>query len=429
MVAKGHVRLRGLGDGRAGEVRFGRFLGNAKVSVERIIAGWSDRTAPAAAGRHVLAIQDTSEILFRTTPEQRRGLGEIGKGNGHGVLIHAMLAADAQDGACLGLVGGRVWTRHGRVAVAHRHRRLADKESERWVSTAEAAKSVLAQAARITVVADRESDLYEEWARVPDTRFHLLTRAMQDRRLVDDGHLFTAAQAWPEAGRQEIVVRERAGERTATVRLRFGPVSLRRPKTCRAPGLPGCVTVNLVQVEECDPPAGREAVCWRLLTTHALPDAAAAWQVVGWYRQRWLIEQVFRTLKQQGLRLEDSQLEDAERLLKLSAIATKAAAITVQLVQARDGRTRQPALVVFAAADCATLRALAPGVEGRTAKQKNPHPPDSLAWAAWIIARLGGWDGYAGSRPPGPITFRRGLTDFAAISRGFALRTALVCIP
>jgi len=40
------------------------------------------------------------------------------------------------------------------------------------------------------------------------------------------------------------------------------------------------------------------------LTTHAIEDAAMAWRVVGWYRQRWTIEQFFRTLKQQGLQLE-----------------------------------------------------------------------------------------------------------------------------
>ena len=36
------------------------------------------------------------------------------------------------------------------------------------MSTAEAAKSVLAAAAAVTVVADRESDIYAEWARIAD---------------------------------------------------------------------------------------------------------------------------------------------------------------------------------------------------------------------------------------------------------------------
>jgi hypothetical protein len=34
-----------------------------------------------------LAIQDTGEINFRTTAIQRRGLGKIGKGTGHGLLL------------------------------------------------------------------------------------------------------------------------------------------------------------------------------------------------------------------------------------------------------------------------------------------------------------------------------------------------------
>ena len=77
MVAGKDVCLRRLArGGRAREVRFNRFLGNAKVTTARLIESWSEGTAAAAEGRHVLAIQDTSEINFATTAERRRGLGE-----------------------------------------------------------------------------------------------------------------------------------------------------------------------------------------------------------------------------------------------------------------------------------------------------------------------------------------------------------------
>lgn len=134
------------------------------MTSERLIEGWSGQTAGAVAGRHVLAIQDTSEIGFNTTGQRTRGLGEIGKGRSRGALLHAMLAVDAQDGACLGLVGGAIWTRPGRITVAHSRRELADKESKRWLDTARCARTVLDQAACITVIADRESDIYAEWA-------------------------------------------------------------------------------------------------------------------------------------------------------------------------------------------------------------------------------------------------------------------------
>ncbi|WP_234682271.1 hypothetical protein [Bradyrhizobium monzae] len=100
MVASKTVCLRRLSRGdRALEVRFNRFLGHDKVTAERIVEGWSERTTTAVEGRHVLAIQDTSEIHFNTTPQRRRGLGEIGKGNNYGVLLHPLLAVDADDGA------------------------------------------------------------------------------------------------------------------------------------------------------------------------------------------------------------------------------------------------------------------------------------------------------------------------------------------
>ena len=44
-----------------------------------------------------------------------------------------------------------------------------------------------------------------------------------------------------------------------------------------------------------------------------------------------------------------------------------------------------------------------------------------FAWASWIIARLGGWSGYATGRPAGPITIGHGLKRFAAILHGFTL--------
>src|SRR5262252_10900534 len=123
MVLRETVCLRQLAGGNhSEEIRYGRLLRNEAVTVERIIAGWSDQTRAAVEGRHVLALQDTSEIKFATTPDNRRELGKIKKGNVFGLLLHPMLAIDAESGCCLGLVGGQVWTRGAEELAPHRQR-------------------------------------------------------------------------------------------------------------------------------------------------------------------------------------------------------------------------------------------------------------------------------------------------------------------
>jgi len=430
------VCLRRLGEGqRRQEVGFGRFLANPKVTVERLIAGWSDQTVTACAGRHVLAIQDTSEISFHTTTKRRRGLGEIGKG-GHprGLLLHGMLALDAETGACLGLAGGQIWNRLGRVEADRHDRRPEAKESHRWVTTAEQAKQTLAAAAKVTVMADRESDIFAVWAALPEPDFHLIVRVMQDRCLDGGGKLYEAVAACPFNATRHIALPEREDgkskrvARPAALSLRFGPVELAPPiNGKKQPNWPAAVPLNCIEVIERDPPDDAEPVHWRLLTTHPLPNADAAWQIVDWYKMRWVIEQFWRLLKRQGLKLEDSQIETAERLLKLTAIAAKAAVLTLQLLQARDGRSNEPAQTAFAARELALLDRLDVEYKGRTALQQNPHPKSSLAWAAWLIARLGGWDGYPSSKPPGPITFKHGVEQFNAMTKALALLN--VCIP
>lgn len=426
MVARGKACIRQLGDGDGTQTkRLRRFLANEKVTLPRLTEGWSEQTGPAASGRHVLAIQDTSEINFPTRAERRRGLGEIGKGRGRGALLHAMLAVDADSGGCLGLVSGSVTTRSdGRVEIAHAHRAPADKESWRWIDTAMAAKVVLSEARCVTVVADRESDIYAEWAMLPAANFHLLTRAMHDRCLAGGGTLSSAAAGFAFEGTRtvELAANAKRIKRKAVLSLRFGRVEISRPKRSAATTLPESISLSLVEVIELTPPAGVEPVRWRLLTSHDVAAAAAAWQIVDWYRQRWIIEQFFRVLKTQGFQIEDSQIASADILLKLIAVAAKAAAITIQLLQARDGHSDGPATDAFDTSQIAALVALNARYQATTTRQNNPHPDASMAWACWIIARLGGWDGYRSSKPPGPITLKNGLDRFHAIATGWALR-------
>jgi len=433
MVHLGTSCLRRLSQGnKAVEFRFGRLLRHPEVTVERLVAGWSEGTAAAAAGRHVLAIQDTSELNFRTTREHDRGLGVIGKGVGRGLLLHPMIALDAGTGECLGLVGGSLWSRPVQPPGARAPRQnnarrpLEEKESRHWVETAQNAKAVLSSASMVTMIADREADLYALWASIPGPNVHVLGRIFHDRKLPGGGTLYSAPAMWPALARREIAIRERPDRpgRTAELEVRAGAVSIPRPKGQSRSTLPQEVTLTLIEVTEPVPPEGAQPLVWRLLTSHAASDAEAIWQIVDWYRARWTIEQFFRILKQQGLRIEDSQLQTADRLLKLAAIATRAAIVTLQLTQARDGQASLNSALVFSSAELDTLEAVNKTYTSPKSGSANPYPTRSLSWAAWIIARLGGWSGSKAptAKPPGPVTFKNGLDVLKTMAQGWKLR-------
>jgi Transposase DDE domain len=412
--------VRELGDNRASQTRFRRFLNNVKVKVAEIVEAVGERTASLVSGRHVLAIQDTTEVNYQSQAGRKYDLGTVGNGTDVGLFLHPVLAVDADDGSCLGLVHAQIWRRKKRKAANYRELPIEKKESHRWLVGANVAKQLLSTtAAWVTIVADRESDIFEQWARLPEGNTHLLSRASQDRLLRDGGRLFETLDGWSEATRYEVDLPARPGKRRArraVLAVRFGVVEIRRPKDCSDRAAPRSVRLTAIDVRELKAPRGEEPIHWRLLTTHTVNDAKKAREVIGWYSLRWNIEQLFRTLKSQGLDVESSMLENGTALERLVMLGIVAATKTMQLVLARDPAT--PALPVervFDQQEIAVIEALQPRLEGRTEKQRNPHQRRTLGWASWTIARLGGWTGYASERPPGPITMHRGLQRFATI--------------
>jgi DDE family transposase len=419
------VCLLRLSDDRAQRARFERFINNDRVSVAEMVDRVGERTAALARGRHVLAIQDTSEINYQAKAGRKRGLGTVGNGTDIGLFVHPVLVVDAKDGGCYGLAHAQVWCRKKPKAANYRQLPIEKKESNRWLVGAQGAKEVLAEASLVTHVTDREGDIFEQFARQPDERNHLLTRASQDRALRKGGRLFATLDSWKEVARYTVDLPARVGKRSARLAelaIRFGTVDIRRPKSCSDPAAPSSVRMTAVDVREVEPPAGEEAVHWRLLTTHTVTNEREARQVVDWYRLRWNIEQLFRTLKRQGIDVEGSMIESGPALKRLAMLALIAATKTMQLVLARDPAAgRMPIERVFDEDEIAFIEALQPSLQGRTEKQQNPHLRGTLGRGSWTIARLGGWNGYASERPPGPITMRNGLQRFDAMLQGWLL--------
>src|SRR6266852_5190976 len=420
------VCLRKLGDNRAEQVKFRRFLSNEAVTVEEMVSHRAMLVAATARGRHVLAIQDTSEINYQAQCGRKHGLGKVGNGTDVGLFVHPVLAVDARTHECLGLVDVQVWRRTKSKAANYKDLPIEEKESYRWVKGGNQAKAVLAEAAMVTVIDDREGDIYEKWARLPDERTHLLTRASRDRSLADGGRLFRTMAGLPEAHRFTLDLPARPGKRgarTARMAVRFGRIRICRPGACSDRNAPLEIELFAIEVRELNPPAG-DAICWRLLTTHTVESVEQALTVIGWYRLRWHIEQLFRTLKRQGLRLEQSVIEDGAALEKLAMLALIGACITMQLVLARQADNPEaPAERVFDDLQIEVLHALQSKLQGATTKQKNPYQPGTLRWASWTITRLGGWTGYASDRSTGPITMRDGLQRFYGMVAGYELRS------
>jgi hypothetical protein len=395
-------------------------LSSRYVAVDRLVETVAARTAAQCAGRRVLAVQDTTEFNFSGREKRRTGFGPGGDGKAAGFFMHPVVAIDVDSEAMVGLVDLTIWTRAGTKTPRRGNKVFEEKESERWILGCRAAASVLSQAAQVIVVADRDSDLYPLFAEKPEG-VDLIVRACQDRSLDNKTHLFEACNKKRPLSTSFVRVAPRGPgdkERIAQVELRVAKVSIARPDAYADRGFPKTVEMTLVEAREVDAPRGKTPLLWRLLTTLEADTAEKACDVVQFYRLRWRIEQTFRALKSDGLALEDSQVTSVEHMFNLAAAGLIAAVRTIQLVDSRDGSSR-PATDVLDEVFTPALERISKKLEGATQRQKNPHAPNSLAFVAWIAARLGGWNCYG--KPPGPKTMRSGWSELAAMLCGYAL--------
>jgi hypothetical protein len=320
--------------------------------------------------------------------------------------------------------------------------------SYRWLDVIKKAVENCPSAARYTAVGDRESDIYEVMSGFIQIKIDFVIRCSKNRNLSSlpqnnkkgnssDGvaqdidaeihkNLYEKLKACPIAYAYEIDL-PKTNQRSAhkaKVALKFCQVNLKCPnmkqKGQYLPELP----IYAVEVTEYpESVVGNEKpIHWILLTSHPVQTIEQALEIIQWYRYRWIIEQSFRTTKTKGLAIESSQAKSFEALAILITLALIAAVQVMQLVQARDGQTQQAIENVFSPIEIACLVQLNEQLEGKTEKQKNPHSKKTLAFASWVMARLGGWTGYKSHRPPGPITIRDGMIRFYNILIGFDIK-------
>ncbi len=91
----------------------------------------------------------------------------------------------------------------------------------------------------------------------------------------------------------------------------------------------------------------------------------------------------------QRFNLEALPQEEDGPLEKLVAAVLNAVVKVMQLVDERNGEAKRPAQRRCRPRGSADRGASRSKPRGKTAKQKNPHPPGSFAYAAWVFPRLG----------------------------------------
>lgn len=381
------VNIRAMSRNRAEQVGYYRLLENENVSVSELVRRAADHCQRQVAGRHVLAISDSSEINLQAQARHLQGeaMGVVGNNHDVGFFLHPTLVVDAASGFPLGLSAIQLWHRDPKRPDKHERAYpqlpIEAKESYKWLRSAADSRTPLmaGDAVCVTHVGDRESDIYEELVRVPDAHTHLLVRACRDRRLHDRAMmLYEALAQQPVEGTYAVEVladpRRNRESREAWLAVRLMPVTLRRPKKVDPHDYPESVSLYAVEAKEVKPPAGVKPIHWCLLTTHPVNTVEQALQVIQWYRWRWQIEQLFALLKRVGLDLESTRLGSLKAIERLTIFALM---VTLRLLQLKTGRddASLSASLAFSEPQLHCLKHLMPRGEPRNSGIPSPQVP------------------------------------------------------
>jgi Transposase DNA-binding/Transposase Tn5 dimerisation domain len=372
------------------------------------------RTRTQARGV-VLLIGDTTELNLSPAREIA-GLGPTGNGGTQGFLLHNSLMVEAATGEIVGLAGQELFYRQPEPERDNSYQRTQrPRESEVWGRVIDLVGPPADEVQYIHVF-DRGADNLEVFGHLLQQRCEWVIRAAQLHRTVwtrDSRRtsLQAALDEQPVLGTYELQVRPAHGQppRTARLEVRTAQVTLRKPKRA-TPYLKQIgfeeLTQGVVEAREIDPPAGVEPLHWVLWTSLPTDSFAAAWQVLEYYEQRWLVEEVHKAIKT-GCRLEQRQYAAAHRLEAVAGLTSVLAVRLVQLKTLARAQPDLPAEQVVPRQWLIMLRALRKRPQIQTIRDFFRH-----------LAGLGGFLMRKRDGEPGWITIWRGLDKLVLALRG-----------
>lgn len=419
LAAKPSVSINQACDDWADTKATYRLFANEKTTMEQILAPHQQRTKERMSGHQsILALQDSSYLDYTHHPS-KRGLGPIGTSQQtlNGLVMHSVLAVTTQ-GLPLGLLHQRIWARAETVkpmSSSERHKvPIAEKESNKWLLALSETVKWQPEGTRLVTVGDSEADIFELFNHARTLETDLLIRAGQNRRVTEPevGLLWAVVEKQPIAGHLKVQVSkpEEQPARQATVAVRYSSLVLRPPQHLRTQMKP--LSLYAVFVQELDPPAEVEPLCWLLLTTVSISSFDDAVERIQWYCRRWQIEILHKILKS-GCRIEQAQLASEKRLMPMIALFSIIAWRLFWITFLARTDPDAPAFTILATHELHALY---------TFIHKQPIP-DSLVPTVrqtlrWI-ARLGGFLARKNDGEPGVTVVWRGWQRLSDISQAY----------
>lgn len=395
-----------------------RFLSSG-ASAAALRKGHADAAVERARGlTRVLAVQDTTNVDYTCCPGTE-GLGPLDSMLCRGLKMQSVLLL-TQSGEPLGVVGQWVWAREaeGGKRASRRTRPPEEKESWRWRTGFEEVQEQVPATTEVIGIADRESDIYFVLAMPRREGMHLLIRSAHNRAVKSEHALLrqTVEQA-PVLGTYDLKLeRTRARQaRRAQVEVRVSQVELKPPRNGTNGRGQGPVSVSAVWVREVGSvPQGEARVEWLLLSTWTVRTLEEAVECARFYSHRWKVERYHYVLKS-GCRIEDLQLETADRLERALALYSAVAWRLLWLTYKARTSPDAPCSEALEEEEWRVLLAMG-GV-------RDPRTPPTLREAIRRIAMLGGFMGRKGDGEPGVKTLWQGwrrLMDYVLASRMLA---------
>lgn len=395
-----------------------RCIENKRLLAVHLRRAFCRKTVRDAAGREaVLIVQDTTSLSFPRAPATE-GLGPISDTDLPGLLVHSAMAVGV-DGMPIGLVVQDVWKRDGKKQGTRGQRSrlpIEEKESYKWIRAMEETRRSFAEhlpaekRPRLIHVFDREGDVHEVLENVECNDDGCVIRSSQNRSARGEDGVVAGAHDLVErapllgVAKIEIMRRGDRPARTAAVEIRSVALAL-EPASSHHPER-GPVRLTLVETREVNAPANAaEPILWRLLTIEPAGTLQEALTVVGYYRCRWLIEEMHLILKS-GCRIEQVRFHTAQRIEKVLALYGPVAILILEL---REWSRLEPQAPCTQVLDEATWRILYGAVHRRPAP-KAMSPPTMRQAVLWI-GRLGGHLGRKGDGMPGVRVLWRGWRD------------------